>query len=115
MSIRGRMTMRAAISRNVGTGASDPYGQPVRSSAEVSSILPCYIQPASERTLTNEGKFLSVTMLRGWFPPESGVENEDVVTEVRDRAGRVLHEGRRRVISLVKRETHLDAILEEYA
>ena len=141
MPIRSRMTHRAIVERDLGT-ALDPYGARVPSIAPIyggaalglnwgthplhwgahrlewgstlSSALPCYVQPKMERTVTSEGKFIAVTMLRIWAPKDADLQNEDTVIEVADLRGSVIYEGKLRVTALVKRETHLDGMLERY-
>ena len=141
MSIRSRMTMRATVERDVGT-TEDPYGShepnisiihggapldvtweshplswglhEIEWGSSITGSLPCYVQPRTERTVTREGKFIAVTMLGIWAPVDADLENEDVVTSVKNLAGTTLYDGKRRVTALIRRETHLDGILEYY-
>jgi len=112
-AIRTRLTMRASVHRDVGT-ARDPYGSVAPSEAQSAAPLSCYIQPRTESTISTDGKFLSATALRLWAARDANLENEDIVADVTDRAGRVLYDGRYRIVSLVRRETHAEAMLEAY-
>ena len=113
-AIRQRMTMRATVTRDE-SSRLDPYGTRIPHEADIAgALLPCYVQPRHESTITGDGKFMAVTVLWGWFPADADVRNEDVLGDVTDRAGRVLYEGQRRLTALVKHETHLEAILEAY-
>ena len=133
--------MRAIVERDMGT-EEDPYGayvpnvSPVHGAeplgldwvdsplnwgthrlewgSSLSSALPCYVQPRNERTVTDDGKFIAITVLNIWAPVDADLANEDIVVEVANLAGKVLYDGKHRVKALIRRETHLDGILEAY-
>jgi len=113
MSIATRMTMRASIVRRLAT-ERDPYGGAVPADVRQTHSLPCYLQPRRESTLSGDGKIIAAEVFTMWAPQHADLANEDLVLDITDRAGRVLFPGRHRVVSLVRRETHLELLLERY-
>ena len=109
------MKMRATVTRDVGT-EEDPYGGRVPSIVTIHELLPCYVQPRRASTVTDSGKYISVELLMMWAPLDVDLEAEDTVTRITNLAGRVLWDGKRRVNAPpLQRETHLEAMLEEYS
>jgi len=103
------------VERDVGT-AVDPLGGHIPEVAKIHDRLPCYVQARSASTITNSGRYISIGILMMWAPLDADLQAEDIVTGVTDLAGRVLHEGKRRVVAPpLRRETHLEATLEEYS
>ena len=111
MRLSRPLTMRATVERTTGGGG---YGAPPPTLETVGGPLPCYVQPSRQKTVTSDGRFLSVTMFSIWTARDADLANEDTVSGITDRAGNVLFEGKHRVTSLISREGHLDGILESY-
>ena len=111
--MRTAMRHRAYVSRNV-DGARDPYGAYVPAKGDDSVTLPCYWQEQVARTSTSSGKLLAVRDDLLIVPRGADLQEEDTITRVEDLAGQVLLAGKRRVTAVVKRETHIEAVLEGY-
>ena len=109
------MTMLAKVARRHDRGVADPYGAPQTTLHEAGfTSFPCFVQPRMERTITGDGKIITVTTATLWAPLDADLNTEDVVTEVANRAGRTIDTSRRRVVGIIRRETHLEAALEAY-
>ena len=111
MQLSRPLTMRATVERITGGGG---YGAPPPVIETVGGPLPCYVQPSRQKTVTSDGRFLSVSMFSIWAARDADLANEDTVSGITDLAGNVLFSGKHRVTSLIKREGHLDGILERY-
>lgn len=143
MSVRSRMTMRATTERNVVTGY-DIYGSPITALQEVYSnrdsvalhwgdhaltwgdhplewgggtdgLLPCYVQASVERSITDDERLLIFTTYLLLVPKGADLLEEDVITQVDTRRGNIIFDSRLRLTTLVRRETHLEGVLEQYA
>ena len=114
MGIRQRMRHRATVERDVGTTV-DPEGGHVPEWVQIHGSLPCYVQPKSAQTLTQEGKFLSVRLWCLWAPLGADIREEDRVTQVTDLNGSIRIDDTLRVMPPLERETHLEMVLEEYS
>ena len=109
------MTMLAKVARRHDRGVADPYGAPQTTLHEAGvASFACFVQPRTERTITGDGKLVVFATAVLWAPLDSDLSPEDVVTEVTNRAGRVIDSTRRRVVGIVRRETHIEAMLEAY-
>lgn len=141
MSVRSRMKHRAAVQRQASTG-EDPFGGPTLSTDEVyggapdvlhwgnaplawgnsqlewgggtDTLLHCYLQPRIERTSARDGTFFATATFLLLAPIGADLQKEDRIPEVTNRRGIVLNEDGLRVVVLLRRENHLEALLESY-
>ena len=109
------MTMRCKTSRDVDSGAIDSYNQPVAPPEPVLRSHPCYWQGRSETLVEDGGKIVSVVIHRMMLPVGSDIIDQDTVTEIRDRRGRVVYDGDLHVKSALPRENLVAVVLEEYS
>ena len=136
--------MRATTERNVVTGYDIPYGSPITALQEVYSnrdsvalhwgdhaltwgdhpltwgggtdgLLPCYVQASVERSITDDERLLIFTTYLLLVPKGADLLEEDVITQVDTRSGNIIFDSRLRLTRLVRRETHLEGVLEQYA
>ena len=115
MNARTRMTMRCSSERQAATDERDAFNQPVTAPMRVLDEHPCYWQSRSEDFIANGDKLVSVAVHTLLLPLGSDIEEQDVITAVRDRIGRDLKTTRMRVLSALAKEGQIEARLEEYA
>ena len=116
MTVRSIQTMRATITRTT-TTSGDPFATfgpgATTITATVATDLACYIQAEVSRKKTSGGIYYTVTEIIGLFPLGTDVRRDDRLI-VRDRRGRLLHEGLRVESLTPPRETHQEVQLERY-
>lgn len=115
MNARTRMTMRCSSERQAATDETDAFGQPVTALMRVLNEHSCYWQSRSEDFIANGDKLVSIAVHTLLLPSGSDIEEQDVITAVRDRIGRDIKTTRMRVVSTLIKEGHIEARLEEYA
>ena len=114
MMARTKMRHRATVRRNI-SGETDAYGARTRTIGESGlTPLPCYFQPRMARTSTSDGKLIAVSDAMIFAPADSDLQEEDIVIRVTDRRGAVLSDTNHRVTAVVRRETHIEAVAEQY-
>ena len=109
------MTMRCATERDAEGTEKDAFNHPITTPTPVLSDQPCYWQSSSERFIADGEKVANVATHMLLVPLDTDIKEQDWVTSIKDRRGRTLKSGRLRVLPLVRRETHLEAMLEEYS
>lgn len=114
MSIRSKMVHRAAVERDVGT-STDSLNQLSPDRQQINAALPCYVQTKMERIIADGNKFMALATYTMWAPLDADLKEEDVITRVVNRRGQEIFGNRLRVKPVVRRETHLEAVLEEYS
>ena len=114
MVARNRMTMRCGTSRDVDSNTVDSFNQPITSRTSILLNHPCYWQARTETFIEDGDKVSAVEVHRMMFPLGSDVLEQDFITEVRDRRGRLLYDGTLNVKSALPRENMLATVLEEY-
>ena len=114
MTARSRMTHRARTVRDV-AGGEDPHGQATTSEDEINEALPCYVQPRMERLVLDGDKIAAIANYYMILPIGSDLKERDRVTRVANRRDDTLFSNRMRVLTIVRRENHLEAALEEVA
>ena len=89
------MTMRATISYNDESGGqTDPDGQPITTVSERHAALPCWVWGRQERTVIDADKVAVIATYKGIAPHDSGVQEADRFSLLRDRRDRyVLDDG----------------------
>lgn len=115
MSARRRMTMRALVERN-STVARDDYGHKTAPNFVSLGIFPCHVWSRQSRQVTDGDKDATVQDYRAMFRKAEDIQTGDEISEIKDRQGNVLVEGRFRVDAppLVK-PTHKEAALRKVA
>ena len=111
---RSVMKHRATVERDTGT-ARDPFNSRVPAFEQVHNDLACYVQARMERTVADNDKFVAIADWLMLAPMDADLKEEDVVTKVTNRRGKVLFENRLRITGLVSLETHQEAALEQYS
>ena len=111
------MTMRCATERDTASADTDPYGAPVTTVTTLTQPLtsaPCYWQSRAERFVADGDKVVAVATHMLLLPLGADIRENDRVTSVRDREGKTLKDTKLRVMAVVRREDHLETMLEEY-
>ena len=114
MPARSRMTMRCRSHRNVDSGDKDGINQPITDFKPILTSLPCYWQVRNETFIADGDKLVAKAVHRMILPLGSDVEEQDVISDIRNRRGRTIKEGQLHIKSVLQREDHLAAVLEEY-
>ena len=114
MGARSRMTMRCSTERDVAGAQVDPFNQPITTATAVLSDHPCYWQSKAERFVNDGDKLAAIASHLLLVPLETDLDEQDRVTAVKTRRGKSLKSTKLRVIALVQREDHIEAMCEEY-
>ena len=91
MSQRSTMTMRATVQRDTQAGDND-WGTPDVPLLVVGAEVPCRVWSGKRTDVDDDGKMAVIEDLRGHFPKDADLEEEDRLT-IRDRRGRLLFDG----------------------
>lgn len=116
--MRGKMTMRTSILRNL-PAADDPWGGAGDPDWQTQTTdLPCYGYAAggstgAERTVVSEDRTVVVEDRRVGFPLGTDIRPGDRLGDVVDRRGAVKFAGPMDVDAVVARPTHLEASVEQ--
>lgn len=95
--IAQRLTMRASVERDVATGR-DAHNNPLPPDFQpLHEALPCFAYPKSSRELVDGGKSANIEDLRAMVSLSANIRAGDEITEIRDRAGKVIINGRLKV------------------
>ena len=111
--IGGRLTMRAAVERNVNPG-KDPWGQPLPPDYQpVGDPQPCFVWSTSTRELVDGNKTAMIEDMRALFALDADIAPADEIAAVTDRRGATMIPGRLKVEGPIQRKhTHLEAALK---
>ena len=90
MTMRSLMRHRATLSRNSDTGTRDGLGQPIRRDAIIIHTLPCRAWSQGSKLIINADKTVNIGRHAMIVPMETDILEEDVVTNIRDRRGRLM-------------------------
>lgn len=113
--ITQRLTMRAAVERNVATG-TDQWGQPVAPDFQPHIELPCFAYTPSSRDIIDGDKVATSQDVRIMLAVGSDIEDSDEIAGITDKEGNVLFAGRYRVDGPVQfKHNHLEAPLRKVA
>lgn len=113
--ISGRLTMRAAIERNVSTG-TDAWNQPVAPDYQPHAVLPCFAYAKSASDVVDGKKNAIVQDIRIMFALGSDVLATDRVAQITDRKDVVLFAGPFRIEGEIEyRHNHREAALVRVA
>ena len=114
--IAGRLTMRAAVERDTGTGTDAWGNRNAGSFASTGDPVACFIWSTKADGLADGGKVAEIEQLRGLFALGADLRPGDEIAAVTDRQGAVVLPGRLRVKGPVQRKhTHQEAALERIA
>ena len=91
MSARGKMTMRATVSRNTST-AKNPRGRPAAPTFGEIGIVPCWAWSVQRRNADDSNKDAVLEDMRAMVPAAADVKNGDQLV-IRDRSGLLQFEG----------------------
>ena len=114
MSTRSFMTHRCDTERAVESAQCDPSGHPVTEIRDINTALPCYWQVRTERLILDGGKAAAIAM-HNMLPLGSDLQEQDRVTRIYDRRDQTLKSETMRVLTMIRRESHLELALEEVA
>ena len=115
MSARSFMTHRCDTERAVESAQLDPSGHPVTEIRDINTALPCYWQVRTERLILDGGKAAAIAMHNMLTPLGSDLQEQDRITHIYDRRGQTLKSETMRVLTMIRRESHLELALEEVA
>ena len=107
------MTHRCDTERDVESAQPDPYGHPVTELRDINTALPCYWQVRTERLILDGGKAAAIAMHNMLTPLGSDLQEQDRVTRIYDRRDQTLKAETMRVLTMIRREDHLELALEE--
>lgn len=91
MSARGKMTMRATVSRNTNT-AENPRGRPAAPTFGEIGIIPCWAWSVQRRDADDSSKDAVIEDMRAMVPAAADVKKGDQLV-IRDRSGLLQFEG----------------------
>ena len=91
MSARGKMTMRATVSRNTNT-LKNTRGRPAAPTFGEIGIIPCRVWSVQRRDADDAGKDAVIEDMRAMVPAAADVKKDDQLVIV-DRLGVVQFEG----------------------
>jgi hypothetical protein len=111
--IGGRLTMRASVERNLQTG-TDPHNNPLPPDFQpLHAALPCFAWSPRSRELQDATKVARIEDLRALFAKDADLQAGDEITEIRNRAGAVVIEGRLKVEGAPQfKHNHIEASLQ---
>ena len=108
-----RLTMRAAIERNVATG-KDSWGQPNAADFQAHATLPCFAYTPTTREVMDGEKVAAIQDVRIMFKLGADVRADDEIAAITRPGGEVLFAGRFRVDGPVQfKHNHLEAPLRK--
>ena len=113
MTARSFMTHRCDTERAVESAQLDPSGHPVTELRDINTALPCYWQVRTERLILDGGKAAAIAMHNMLTPLGSDLQEQDRVTRIYDRRDQTLKSETMRVLTMIRREDHLELALEE--
>ena len=113
MSARSFMTHRCDTERDVESAQRDPYNHPVIELRDINTALPCYWQVRTERLILDGDKAAAIAMHNMLTPLGSDLQEQDRVTRIYDRRDQTLKSETMRVLTMIRREDHLELALEE--
>lgn len=109
------MTHRCSTQRDEPGTERDGFNHPITAPVDVLSDQPCYWQSSAERFVADGDKVATVAKHLLLLPLDADIKELDLVTSIKDRRGRSLKSSKLRVLTVIRRETHLEAMPEEYA
>lgn len=109
--IGGRLTMRAAVERDVAVG-QDSWGQPNAPDYQPLAIIRCFVWSQQSREAVDGDKTAMIEDMRAMFALGADVREGDEISAVSDATGSVLISGRLRIEGPVQhKHTHQEAAL----
>ena len=114
MGARSIMTMRCSTERDAESAEPNRYNKPVTHQTYPLTDSPCYWQSSSEQFVTSGEKLAAIASHMLLTPLTADVREQDTVTSITDRRGRTLKGERLRVMTVLRREDHLEIAAEEY-
>lgn len=109
------MRHRCNTERNAVSDTRDAFNQPVTELRDINTDLPCYWQVRTEQLVLDGDKVATVALHRMLAPIGSNLREQDRVTSIHDRLGRTLNGNTMRILTMIRREDHLELALEEVA
>ena len=107
------MSHRCDTERDVESAQRDPYNQPITELRDINTALPCYWQVRTERLILDGDKAAAIAMHNMLTPLGSDLQEQDKVTRIYDRRDQTLKSETMRVLTMIRREDHLELALEE--
>ena len=115
MSARSKMSHRVTTERDTAGTQRDAFNQPVTHLTSPLSKHPCYWQVRTEQFAADGDKLTAIASHLMLLPLKTDIQEQDRVTSVAERRGKSLKDTKLRVVAVVRREDHIQAMLEEYA
>ena len=113
MTARSFMTHRCDTERDVISDRRNDYNQPITELRDINTALPCYWQVRTERLILDGDKAAAIAMHNLLTPLGSDLQEQDRVTRIYDRRDQTLKSETMRVLTMIRREDHLELALDE--
>ena len=111
MTARSRMTQRALVQRHTSPGTDD-YGNPLPGTwATHLTAMACFLYGTTEREAVADERTAVVTSLKMMAPVSADVTEQDRISGVTDRRGRVIESGLLHVEVVLRKQTHNELTL----
>ena len=111
MTARGRMTMRAALSRDT-QASPDSYNLTNPKDLTVlNAALPCFLYSKRTGRVVDGKKLVTIEDLRVQVPHGTDILGGDIITSVVDRLGASIHSTPLRIKGIQRRLGHIEAAL----
>lgn len=109
---RSVMTMRAKIERDYATG-TDPYNNKVSPTWEVAhEFLPCYLYTGRAREVIDGQKTVLIAEHKMLVPLDTDITEADRVVSIKNRATTELLGQTMGITAIIRRNGHLEVVLE---
>lgn len=92
MSARGRMTMRAVLTRATDAGEDD-WGQPAKAAQSwpvIDPAMPCFAWIGRRESVDDEGARVYTAEFRAIFPEAADIREGDHVSDIQNRRGEAI-------------------------
>ncbi len=105
---RGRLTMRADLERNTENG-TDAHGHPATPVFSVIGRIATWVYSKVRREITDGDKLTVIEDVRAFFSKTADVQQGDEISDIRDRLGQIVMDGRYRIETIQRKRRHQEA------
>ena len=102
--------MRADVERNT-ESATDDYGHPATPVFSVIGKFPTWVYSKARREITDGDKLTVVEDVKALFSQNADVRQGDEISNIRDRLGQIIMDGRYRIETIQRKRRHQEANL----
>ena len=102
--------MRADLERDT-EQATDDYGHPAKPIFSVIGRIPTWVYSKARREITEGDKLTVVEGVKALFSQNADVRQGDEISNIRDRLGQIIMEGRYRIETIQRKRRHQEAHL----